>query len=102
MRPRRPTRRLDPPAPEICQQAPALHFAAGEWRNGRRAGLRSRCRESGVEVRPLSRLPNAVWASRMQTVFRAMRRRDVWIVVALIALAVGLPAVVGVVSGAIS
>ena len=30
---------------------------AGEWRNGRRAGLRSRCRVSGVEVRPLSRLP---------------------------------------------
>ena len=35
----------------------ALDFAAGEWRNGRRAGLRSRCRESGVEVRSLSRLP---------------------------------------------
>ncbi len=34
----------------------ALDFAAGEWRNGRRAGLRSRCRESGVEVRSLSRL----------------------------------------------
>ena len=31
-------------------------LAAGEWRNGRRAGLRSRCRVSGVEVRPLSRL----------------------------------------------
>jgi hypothetical protein len=38
----------------------------------------------------------------MRTVFRAMRGRDVWIVVALIALAVGLPAVVGVISGAIS
>ena len=36
----------------------------GEWRNGRRAGLRSRCRVSGVEVRPRSRLPG-----------RACRRR---------------------------
>ena len=31
-------------------------LAAGEWRNGRRAGLRSRCRVSGVSVRPRPRL----------------------------------------------
>ena len=29
----------------------------GEWRNGRRAGLRSRCRASGVSVRPRPRPP---------------------------------------------
>ena len=29
-----------------------LDSAPGEWRNGRRAGLRSRCRASGVSVRP--------------------------------------------------
>ena len=43
------------PAPR--RTTPALDWPAGEWRNGRRAGLRSRCRVSGVEVRPLSRLP---------------------------------------------
>ena len=31
--------------------------ATGEWRNGRRAGLRSRCRVSGVRVRPPPRPP---------------------------------------------
>ena len=41
----------------------ALDFAAGEWRNGRRAGLRSRCRVSGVEVRPLSRLQASMSAA---------------------------------------
>ncbi len=35
----------------------AVHSAPGEWRNGRRAGLRSRCRVSGVSVRPRPRLP---------------------------------------------
>lgn len=38
----------------------------------------------------------------MRSVMRAVRRRDSWIVLGLIALAVGLPAIVGVVSGAIS
>jgi hypothetical protein len=38
----------------------------------------------------------------MHPITRALRRRDLWIVVGLILLAVGLPALVGVVSGAIS
>ena len=42
---------------------------------------------SGVEVRPLSRL---------------QRTRDPWVVLGLIALAVGLPAIVGLASGSIS
>ncbi len=33
------------------------HSPTGEWRNGRRAGLRSRCRVSGVSVRARPRLP---------------------------------------------
>src|SRR5205807_2558806 len=32
-------------------------LASGEWRNGRRAGLRSRCPVRGVSVRPRPRLP---------------------------------------------
>ena len=37
-----------------------LHSRTGEWRNGRRAGLRSRCRVSGVSVRPRPRLPGSL------------------------------------------
>ena len=37
----------------------ACTLSAGEWRNGRRAGLRSRCRVSGVSVRPRPRLPGS-------------------------------------------
>ena len=48
--------RRDRASDRRSRPASALDFAAGEWRNGRRAGLRSRCRASGVEVRPLSRL----------------------------------------------
>ena len=51
-RPRRPTSRRPPVDTGALDST-----ATGEWRNGRRAGLRSRCRVSGVEVRPLSRLP---------------------------------------------
>ena len=59
--------RVPPPAPRPACPAPrpmsrmprARLGRAGEWRNGRRAGLWSRCRVSGVEVRPLSRLPPA-------------------------------------------
>lgn len=38
----------------------------------------------------------------MRSVIRAVRGRDLWIVLGLITLAVGIPAIVGVVSGAIS
>ena len=48
---------------------------AGEWRNGRRAGLRSRCRVSDVEVRPLSRLPQAVLAVPPRSGGAAERRQ---------------------------
>ena len=53
--------RTEPPANDLTGRTRAVTQTArlptGEWRNGRRAGLRSRCRVSGVEVRPLSRLP---------------------------------------------
>ena len=52
---RRPRLSGGPSRPRAARGG-ALDFAAGEWRNGRRAGLRSRCRVSGVEVRSLSRL----------------------------------------------
>jgi Dolichyl-phosphate-mannose-protein mannosyltransferase len=40
--------------------------------------------------------------SPMRTIIHARRTRDLWMVLGLIALAVGLPAIVGIVSGAIS
>ena len=48
--------------PRTRRQAPA-RLAPGEWRNGRRAGLRSRCRVSGVSVRVRPRLPSGGWKS---------------------------------------
>ena len=47
----------DRPAPGACLLVTYTHAALGEWRNGRRAGLRSRCPERGVSVRPRPRLP---------------------------------------------
>ena len=51
-----------------------LDSPTGEWRNGRRAGLRSRCRVSGVSVRPRPRLPAVARAGRHPG--RRRRRRS--------------------------
>ena len=72
LEPRAPTAR--PRRPDAAEPAPARgvrHSPTGEWRNGRRAGLRSRCRVSGVSVRARPRLPRP-WRRR---VARRRRRR---------------------------
>ena len=55
-------------------RASRARLAAGEWRNGRRAGLRSRCRVSGVSVRPRPRLPTLIRAARPGPPSRCARR----------------------------
>ena len=67
--------RLSAGAPAAARARAALDFAAGEWRNGRRAGLRSRCRVSGVEVRSLSRLPRS---ARRRGIAAQMPATAVW------------------------
>ena len=77
--------------------APALGAGAAKaaWRFDPSLAYQDNSRRSDRDILPSDGSP-------MRTIIHRLRTRDLWMVLGLIALAVGLPAIVGIASGAIA